>query len=261
LKSEAAVVSFFESFQTKYLLSSDSSFVGKPTILERFGVRNKILFGFENLPLNFDFSLVVSSSFKVGFYENEFTSRWILSREKGFTKKNTTSRTSFCAPSPSNLTYPQISGISPTGANFKIVHHQSEEKISFQSNFIELSVKNFTFEGEFYEFKNSFNVKPEKKESYITSNIKFEQYTAPSFENVQANVFTPILPVEHVVSPFEFIFLIYRNYIQKLLSEFSLNKNISYSIRDTTFKFKDYWVYSFSSKFSVICNWKHLERT
>jgi hypothetical protein len=187
-------------------LSSNSSFVGKPTTLERFGVRNKILFGFENLPLNFDFSLVVSSSFKVGLYENEFSSRWILSREKGFFTRNTTSSRNFCSPFPSNLTYPQMNGMVSTNSNIKIVHH-SEGKLSFQSNFEELSVKNFTFEGEFYEFKDSFNVKPEKKSSFITSNVKFEQYTAPSFENVQANVFTPILPVEHVVSPFEILFL------------------------------------------------------
>eukprot|EP01080_Neovahlkampfia_damariscottae_P005991 gene5991-9989_t len=219
IPSEAAV----------YLLSGTAT-NHKPSILKRFS-RSKVLFGFESLPLVTEFSLIVSNSFRIGSYENEFSSKWTISRTNMIKTENTTGAVNFCIQTfnTTNITHTTPPGDSAT----EITYEEISNKITFKSNFKELSVTEFNIDGEDYELKQPFHVVPTKQDSLL-SEAKFAGYTAPNFEISQGNRNNMTnLTVEHVVS---------ESYVQKLLDDFP-GSNTTFMVRDYTFAYKNFYEY------------------
>ena len=181
---------------------SNSTTVIKPILLRRLVGRNKILFGFENLPLGSKaFSLVVSNSWKIGTYENEFSSKWLISRNNTITTVNTKQIPNFCVPSPFNTTNITQSSNFNNSVQEEVFYEEISNKITFKTTYKEFNTENFTFEGEVYQLVKPLHITPTKKEDSFLSKIKFGYYTAPSFEIVQANRNNITnLPLEHIVS-------------------------------------------------------------
>eukprot|EP01080_Neovahlkampfia_damariscottae_P005989 gene5990-9988_t len=242
LNQKVEISSYNIPSEAAVYLSSGSTTIHKPTTLQRFS-RNKVLFGFSSLPLAPEFSLVVSNSFKVGSYENEFTSRWTVSRTNVITTKKSTTA-DFCIPTPYNNT-----GISPSTLSKnstvknEIIYEEASEKITFKTNFNEFYTENFTFEDEFYELVKPLRVTPALKEDSFVSDVKFTQYTAPVFEIAQAHRDSVTnLPFERIVS---------ESFVQSLLDGF-LGSSTSFFIRDTSFKFKEYYTFPLGSIWRVL---------